>query len=54
MLATAAWITKMTDTRGGPFSSFQERLQSLASQLPDVLWKPGALAKPRPRLRLVP
>jgi hypothetical protein len=54
LLATRAWIVKTTDTSGGPFSSSQERLQSLTRSLPDVLWKPAASEKQRPRLGLVP
>jgi len=54
LLAAAAWVTKVTDASGGPFSSFQERLQSLTSYLPEVLWKPSMQGKQRPRLRLVP
>jgi hypothetical protein len=54
LLATAAWIVKRTDASGGPFSSFQDRLQSLTSDLPEALWKPTGLKKLRPRLHLVP
>jgi hypothetical protein len=54
LLAAAAWTTKVTDASGGPFASFQERLQFLTSRLPDVLWKPTAPERQRPRLRLVP
>ena len=53
LLETAAWVTKTADGPGGPFRSFQERLEALTSRLPDVLWKPTA-PKKRPRLRLVP
>lgn len=54
LLATAAWITKVTDASGEPFASFEARLQSLTSNLPEVLWKPAAPAPRRPHLHLVP